>query len=158
LDFDFFNVGRSSESLTQSLLGQKKHFFVKKNWFRHFLRFYWNRKLKKDRQFNGMLKNKRQYNCQRKKDKQWTPKYYTENLRLRNTNQTKIRKFSIHCATHSYWFDGCRLHFFWVLKIYPHQIFKSRLSFHRGIHKKVNRYYIDHTSCTCYKVQLNVLV
>jgi hypothetical protein len=30
LDFDFFNVGRSSESLTQSFLGQKKHFFVKK--------------------------------------------------------------------------------------------------------------------------------
>jgi hypothetical protein len=29
------------------------------------------------------------------------------------------------------------------------QIFKSRLSFHHGMHKKVNGYYIDRSSCTC---------
>ena len=34
-------------------------------------------------------------------------------LKTSNMNFTKIVK------THSYWFDGCRLHFFWVLKIYP---------------------------------------
>jgi hypothetical protein len=64
------------------------------------------------------------------------------------------RKLSIHCATHrliviglmdaEYIFSG-----FW--KFTPCQIFKSRLSFHHGngMHKKVNRYYIDHSSCTC---------
>ena len=36
---------------------------------------------------------------------------------------------------------------FWIFT--PHQIFKSRLSFHHSMHKKVNRYYTDHSSCTC---------
>ena len=49
-----------------------------------------NHKLKKDRKFNGMLKTKDSTIAKGKRINNDLPKYYTENIRLRNTNQTKI--------------------------------------------------------------------
>jgi hypothetical protein len=63
-------------------------------------------------------------------------KIYSENLCSPENWAFTVLHIVIGLMGADYIFSG-----FW--KLTPHQIFKSRLSFHHNMHKKVNRYYID---------------
>ena len=67
--------------------------------------------------------------------------------RLKQGKLVFSRKLSLSCATHSYWFDGC-ITFFLGSENLPLVKYSKQIQlpscFFLCMHKKVNRYYIDH--------------